>query len=215
MSDSSPSVLTLSAVFCLSLTACTETRVRKVSVPGFGETYNASRRSETRSSTTPRRQTTPIPVKKHDLRTAPEGTYYTLQIAHYENPDNPAERRKRAEEYAQQLREQGEQAFYYHGPNMSLVTVGAFKDAVLRVGSVSRRGDGSKRLTVPTPTTRYSPEVEELQAKYPHHLHNGRPIYYKKKDGGYMTYPPGHPKAGQRIAQGCRPVRIPGRRPPL
>lgn len=58
---------------------------------------------------------------------------YTLQIAAYGREDlarptesDLAEARKAAEQGAMQLRRDGEQAFYYHGPRMSMVTVGVF-----------------------------------------------------------------------------------------
>lgn len=59
---------------------------------------------------------------------------YTLQIAAYgrddrKPPQNDKERdefARYAEDAAAQLRREGEQAFYYHGPNMSLVTIGIF-----------------------------------------------------------------------------------------
>jgi hypothetical protein len=59
---------------------------------------------------------------------------YTLQIAAYGRgdglpPQSPSERAefvRAAEDAASQLRREGEQAFYYHGPNMSLVTIGVF-----------------------------------------------------------------------------------------
>ena len=60
---------------------------------------------------------------------------YTLQIAVYGRPDNTdatkedlAQFRKSAEEAVVQLRREGEQAYYYHGPNRSMVTVGIFSE---------------------------------------------------------------------------------------
>lgn len=63
---------------------------------------------------------------------------YTLQIGRYAkddfSPPSPSEReqfRKLAEEAAAKLRKDGEQAFYYHGETMSMVTIGLFGDADL------------------------------------------------------------------------------------
>lgn len=60
---------------------------------------------------------------------------YTLQIGVYARPDMgrpTAEEltlfRREAEKAARQLRAEGEIAFYYHGPNMSMVTVGVFAE---------------------------------------------------------------------------------------
>ena len=50
---------------------------------------------------------------------------YTLQVGVFESPQR--ERAKRgAERYALELRQQGEMAFYYHGPTRSMVTIGIF-----------------------------------------------------------------------------------------
>lgn len=75
-----------------------------------------------------------------DLRNA--NGYWTLQIAYFVDP-GPAfaetqtieypkdwDRRKAAIEVAQALRNEGVEAYYYHGPKMSLVTVGAFPKEV-------------------------------------------------------------------------------------
>ena len=58
---------------------------------------------------------------------------YTLQVGVYgrgdRKPSTPAdlvEFRKAAEQAVVQLRREGEQAYYFHGPNMSMVTVGLF-----------------------------------------------------------------------------------------
>lgn len=89
---------------------------------------------------------------------------YTLQIAAYGAPDfrdSPtpaqlAEARRLAEEAVAILRRQGEQAFFYHGPEMSMVTVGIFDHDVL-----------SREST---------PEYLALKRKYPHNLYNGQGI---------------------------------------
>jgi hypothetical protein len=50
-------------------------------------------------------------------------------------PDQVAEIRKAAEGAVKALREQGDQAFYFHGPERSMVTVGLFptaEDAAIR-----------------------------------------------------------------------------------
>jgi hypothetical protein len=59
---------------------------------------------------------------------------YSLQIAAYGRDDRkpPKDEKERsefvrmAEDAAAQLRREGHQAFYFHGPNMSLVTIGVF-----------------------------------------------------------------------------------------
>lgn len=89
---------------------------------------------------------------------------YTLQIAAYGAPDfrdSPtpaqlAEARRLAEEAVAILRRQGEPAFFYHGPEMSMVTVGIFDHDVL-----------SREST---------PEFLALKRRYPHNLYNGQGI---------------------------------------
>lgn len=86
------------------------------------------------------------------------GRLYTLQIAAYES-NKPAEARKAAEQAVTQLRRDGELAFYHHGPNRSMVTIGIFgpqaADPVM--GALSA-------------------EVSTLQRRFPNHLFNGRTV---------------------------------------
>lgn len=92
---------------------------------------------------------------------------YTLQIAAYERndgkdatPEDLAEIRKAAEAAATQLRAEGEEAFYYHGPRRSMVTVGVFSEKEF---DTSRPG-------------RESPALRVLKEKYKFNLVNGAPI---------------------------------------
>jgi hypothetical protein len=80
---------------------------------------------------------------------------YTLQVGRYARDDfaarpplgAPGVPASLAEEAAAKLRKDGEQAFYYHGDTMSLVTIGLFGDADLaaegppRVGAAARPAD--------------------------------------------------------------------------
>lgn len=54
-----------------------------------------------------------------------DGAIWTLQIGVY-NSDNRAEAKEAAERAVVELRQQGEQAFYYHGRTQSMVTIGVF-----------------------------------------------------------------------------------------
>lgn len=90
---------------------------------------------------------------------------YTLQIGAYAHIDNraptPSELaafRKAAEAAAIQLRREGEEAFYYHGPHRSSVTVGLF---------------GEKDYDVRSPGVGDSPALRALRRKYPYNLVNG------------------------------------------
>lgn len=88
---------------------------------------------------------------------------YTLQIGRYARsdfaPPSESERkefRKLAEDAAAKLRKDGEQAFYYHGDTMSLVTIGLFNDADL-----------------PRKDRPASARLRDLQTRFPNNLLNG------------------------------------------
>ncbi len=91
------------------------------------------------------------------------GYVYTLQVGAYGRDDgrrpsdsDREEARKAAEEAVAVLRAEGEMAFYYHGPNMSSVTVGLFREDEINVQTGVR-----------------SPAFYDLQAKFPFNLLNG------------------------------------------
>lgn len=86
------------------------------------------------------------------------GLLYTLQVAVYESPDR-REAMRSAEQAASQLRQEGEQAFYYHGPTRSMVTIGVFspRDYDLQTGAMTA-------------------ELVELRRRRPHNLYNGMGI---------------------------------------
>lgn len=91
---------------------------------------------------------------------------YTLQIAVYGRTDNRrpsaaelAEFRKAAQDAAAKLRSEGEEAYFVHGPNYSMVTVGAFT---------------VKDYNARAPRTGDSPALKETRARFPNHLVNGQ-----------------------------------------
>lgn len=95
---------------------------------------------------------------------------YTLQVAVYGRRDllkpteaDLAEGRKAAETAALRLRQEGEQAFYYHGPRMSMVTVGIF---------------GIEDFDPQTPSYK-STRLIEAQKRHPYNLYNGAGIKEK------------------------------------
>ncbi len=77
---------------------------------------------------------------------------YTLMVAGYDGPDC----RKNAEKAAAVFREKGDDAYFLHGPKVSVVTVGLF-------GEDDFAADQS-----------YGPRIKALQKKYPYYLYNGR-----------------------------------------
>lgn len=80
---------------------------------------------------------------------------WTLRVEFYDDRDR-ARARKVAEDRAYDLRQQGETAFYYHGPQTSLVTVGVFGESDFE------------------PATGWmSPRLRTLRERFPHTLLNG------------------------------------------
>jgi len=85
---------------------------------------------------------------------------YTLQVAVFDAAGGP-KYREAAETYCRQLREQNEQAYFYHGPNRSMVTVGLFEESDLVQTGVLKE---------------YGPRIREVQQRFPHNLVNGSTV---------------------------------------
>lgn len=109
--------------------------------------------------------TSPFDLRSVHLSLPEEFARYTLAIAYYtradlEEPtkDELAECRKLAEEAVSKLRREGDQAYFYHGPNGSQVTVGVFGD---------QDHDPVKMPGVE------SPALKAVRAKHPNYLLNG------------------------------------------
>jgi hypothetical protein len=97
---------------------------------------------------------------------------YTLQVGVYERGDlrfpseaDLKEVRKAAEEAAVKLRQEGELAFYYHGPTMSMVTVGVFDASDFD----------------PQVPGYNSPRLRDAKKRNPYNLDNGKGILVKVK----------------------------------
>lgn len=102
---------------------------------------------------------------EHDLRNYTGKI--TLQIGFYD-VNYGANYRTAAETAVQVLREQGDEAYFYHGPNRSLVTVGLFT----RPEALVPNGQ----------TEQYSPAVRALQERFPHNLMNG--VTFERRENG-------------------------------
>lgn len=96
-----------------------------------------------------------------DLRTLKGKGLYTLQIGYYDTNYGPDFRRA-AETAVDVLRDQGQDAYYYHGPHRSMVLIHAwtYAQAFTRQGTIDR----------------YSNTVLAVQEQYPHNVPNGRPF---------------------------------------
>lgn len=91
---------------------------------------------------------------------------YSLQIAVYDEQIG-GDFREAAEKAVKALRDDGEEAYFYHGPHRSMVTIGLFTD-----------DDFVKRGNVSV----YGPRILEVQQKYPYNLVNGLTMI-EKQDG--------------------------------
>jgi hypothetical protein len=99
--------------------------------------------------------------------------YYSLQVAVFYNTEGMRRRKYAAEEYCKLLREQGEEAYYHHGPVNSSVCIGAFPKEAIQTSQRQDALTGIIRVT--------SKIVDEnmlaLQKRFPHNLHNGSTFY--------------------------------------
>lgn len=103
---------------------------------------------------------------------------FTLQVAVYSRTDDRAptaddlaQFHKAAEDGAAQLRQGGEEAFFFHGPNRSLVTVGVFDY------DDYDRGSGKPDST----------RLQDTKKRHPYNLLNGAP--YRAKRAGAAPNP--------------------------
>ncbi len=90
---------------------------------------------------------------------------YTLQIGFYDAQFGP-NFRKAAQEAVAALRKQKVDAYFYQGPFRALITVGLFNE-------------DQAFVVQPDGVSAYSPEVHELQKKFPYNLGNGRTLIEK------------------------------------
>lgn len=91
--------------------------------------------------------------------------YYSLQIGFYDAAYN-GDFREAAEQAIRVLREQGHDAYYYHGPHRSIIAVGVFsyEQAFVNAGTHDT----------------YAPHIRELQKQFPFNLGNGATIIQKE-----------------------------------
>lgn len=108
---------------------------------------------------------------------------YTLQVAVYERSDGQAasasemaEFRRAAEQAAAQFRADGEDAYYYHGPRRSMVTIGVFGPKDYADQPIS--GGRTRHIE--------SAALRLLREKHPYNLVNGQALRVKSS-----AYPDG------------------------
>jgi hypothetical protein len=86
---------------------------------------------------------------------------FSLQIAAYDRSFGDTFR-EAAEQAVRVLREDGHEAYYYHGPHHSLVTIGMFDDLDFATTPEGFRG--------------YGPRIRDLQKEFPYNSLNGLTI---------------------------------------
>lgn len=90
--------------------------------------------------------------------------YYSLQIGFYD-ANYDGDFRAAAEQAVRVLREEGSEAYYYHGPYRSIIAIGVFsyEQAFVSAGTHDT----------------YAPRIRELQQKFPFNLGNGLTLMQK------------------------------------
>lgn len=148
--------------------------------------------------------------------TAAEG-YWTLHVGVFYNTETMRSRRSAAEEYCRLLREQGEDAYFHHGPAQSSVTVGRFPFGAL--AEVRREDARAGRMT--SRLQPVDPALIELQKRHPFALENGHKMVDVVRDPqtgevkervARPSFVVIMPQAQRRLEEGERPV--PAGRPP-
>lgn len=135
--------------------------------------------------------------------------YWSYQVGVFYNSDDMKQRKLAAEEYCKLLRQQGQEAYFHHGPVNSSVCIGVFpKDAIQTV-------KGKDPLTG-VMTVKYQiadPRMLELQQKFPNNVENGRIVYEIDRDSTgkvskrtpIASFPVMTPKAERLQAPAGRP----------
>jgi hypothetical protein len=118
-----------------------------------------------------------------------EDVKYTLQVARYGHtdrsqptPEELAGFRETAEKAVLELRQDGDEAYFYHGPFGSSVTIGLFTEADYVTQVRDERG-GLTNLPKPYE----SAALSALRAKYPHNLVNGTTLQTRRKGSEEMV----------------------------
>lgn len=111
----------------------------------------------------------PFDLRQHAGKMSVQIAYYDAQFG--------ADFRKAAEQAVHALRDDGVSAFFYHGPNLSMVCIGVF-DENDRIQQEQRTSDGK---TIVSAT--YSDRVRLVRQKFPYNLGNGRQMLVKNPDG--------------------------------
>ncbi|MFW6155031.1 MAG: hypothetical protein ACOC95_07445 [Planctomycetota bacterium] len=132
---------------------------------------------------------------------------YSLLIAVFEDrpeADPPyVGRQDYAMQYCRQLREQGYEAYYHHGPRSSSVTVGSFGPGAFTKKLEPRRHPQTGEVFHVEHTVATDPDLLALLEAFPHRAYNGREFFNVQRDATG--------KVVSREPAPSLPVRVPGR----
>lgn len=121
---------------------------------------------------------------------------WSLQVGVFYNTERMRRRKTAAQEYCKMLRQQGEEAYFYHGPDKSSVCIGLFpKDAIREIRHVDELTGVPSFWNVIV-----DERMQELQKKYDH-IENGHIMKDVSRD----------PATGERQSKPIKPfpVRMP------
>jgi hypothetical protein len=126
-----------------------------------------------------------------DLERA-DGAYTVLVEVYHNDPKKNMNRRKEAAvQRCKELREEGEEAYYYHGPANSVVTIGLFDDSAVKM---VRKGPVTRPVIL-------SREMKSIMKRRPHVYTNAR-----KRQVAVPALATGKPML---ILRPTYPVRVP------
>jgi len=140
-----------------------------------------------------------------NILNVPKRYYYTVLVADFFNVPDPPDprdppyltRKEDAATFCRELRQQGYEAYYHHGPSHSGVMIGTFDNSVVRI--VHEPGKPPRKEVI-------GKEVLAIQKRKPYVAVNGHQMLYRVKD------PSG--KVVSKVPEKSRLIIIPGRKPP-
>lgn len=128
---------------------------------------------------------------------------YSLLVAEFQDDPkaNYIGRREFAVAYCRQLRQDGYEAYYRHGPSTSSVTVGCFGPDAIRYRKERQWPEGQDQPVIITRAEPAAPELLALMKKFPYCAYNGRKSYTVIRDNAGREV--------QRKVVPSAPVRVP------
>ena len=147
------------------------------------------------------------------------GTYSLLVAVFQDQPDASPPyvgRREYAVAYCRRLREEGREAYYYHGPTSSSVTIGSFGPEAIETKQQLQRRPGQRRPAHITRSVIVDPRLKALKNEFPNRLWNGREfsVFRNKPElvDDYQRWKRQNPdrRVQSKLAP-TYPIRVPGR----